>query len=245
MAFKLGRDRAVAGLAAARRVGDPVLGVAVDGGDRLVADDKGANVALRLGHVFLDVEDAVVIRAQHFLVLEDGLGRLAVVDLAQQPPPRTDSRLEHDRIAELLDRLQCTLGRIGHQAARLRHAGTRQRAGRLQLVAARVRDARRVDRLDAAVVEDVQAVERPCMADAAFHHHVEIGELVAEARSLRDLKDQLAVVDQLQVHPAPLELFEEQLLLGAHARIQNAYFHLTRPNPLLLQEPAPVRAARC
>ena len=46
---ELGRDRAVARLAAARRVGDPVLGVAVDGADRLVADDKGADVALRLG----------------------------------------------------------------------------------------------------------------------------------------------------------------------------------------------------
>ena len=57
------------------------------------------------------------------------------------------------------------------------------------------------------------------MADAAFHHHVEVGELVAEARPLRDLKDQLAVVEQLQVDAALLELFKEQFFLGAHTRV--------------------------
>ena len=57
------------------------------------------------------------------------------------------------------------------------------------------------------------------MADAALHHHVEVGELRCDSAALRDLKDQLAVVDQLQVDVAPLELFKEQLFLGAHAGV--------------------------
>ena len=70
---------------------------------RLVADDEGADVAPGLVDVLLDVEDRVVIRAQHLLVLQDRLGRLAVVDLGQQAAPRADGRLQHHRIAHLLD----------------------------------------------------------------------------------------------------------------------------------------------
>ncbi len=110
---QLRRDRAVLSLAAARRVGDPVLGIAVDGADALVAHHKGADVALGLVYVLLDVEDRVVIGAQDLLVLEDRLGRIAVVDLGQQPAPRADGRLHDHRIAQRLDGCQRRLLREG------------------------------------------------------------------------------------------------------------------------------------
>ena len=86
---ELRRDRAVARRAAARGVGDPVRRGAIDRADRLRSDLERADVAARLLHVFLDVEDAVVIAAERFLVLEDRLGGVAIVDLAQQASPRT------------------------------------------------------------------------------------------------------------------------------------------------------------
>ena len=57
-------DRAGNRLSAARGVGDPVWGIAIDGADRLVADDEGANVAPRLAHELLDVEGAMMERAK-------------------------------------------------------------------------------------------------------------------------------------------------------------------------------------
>ena len=80
--------------------------IAIDGADGLVADHKGADVAHGLVDIFLDVEDGVVVGAQDFLVLQHRLGRLAIVELAQQAAPRTDGRLEHDRIAQFLDGFQ-------------------------------------------------------------------------------------------------------------------------------------------
>ena len=124
--------------AAARGVGDPVRRGAVDRADRLRSDHERADVPARLLHVFLDVEDAVMVAAERLLVLQHRLGRVAIVDLAQQASPRSDRRLEHHRVADPLDRLQRALRREGHERPRLRHAGGRQRAGRQQLVAADV-----------------------------------------------------------------------------------------------------------
>src|SRR5439155_20425065 len=58
---QFGRHRAVGGFATTRRVGDPVLGIAVDGANALVPDDKGADVTAWLADHLLDVNDAVLV----------------------------------------------------------------------------------------------------------------------------------------------------------------------------------------
>ena len=118
--LQLGRHRADLAFAAAGGVGDPVLRLAVDGGQHPVADHDGADVAPGLVDVFLDVEDRMLHRAQRGLVLQDGLGGVAVVDLGQQATPRADHRLEHHRVADLFDGLQGRFGGESHHIARLR-----------------------------------------------------------------------------------------------------------------------------
>ena len=156
----LRRDRAVARRAAAGRVGDPMIGPPVDRGDGLVADHEGPDVAARLVDVFLDVEDAVLVGAERLLVLQDRLGRVAVVDPRQQPAPGADDRLQHGRIAELFDGRQRGLGGEGQPGAGLRHARLGQRRGGQQLVGAGGGGGVAVDRRDAGHfqrTEDVQS----------------------------------------------------------------------------------------
>src|SRR5437588_2359190 len=57
---ELVRHRTVSRGGSARRVRDPVIGVAVDGADRLVADDERADVARRLLAVLLQIEDRLL-----------------------------------------------------------------------------------------------------------------------------------------------------------------------------------------
>src|SRR6266508_92047 len=54
-----------------------------------------------------------MIRAKHLFVLEQRLGGLAIVDLGDQTAPRADRRLQHHRVAHLLDRAQRLLWREG------------------------------------------------------------------------------------------------------------------------------------
>jgi hypothetical protein len=77
--------------------------------------------------VFLDVKRAVVERAQGDLVLKQGLGRVAIVDSSQEPPPGADGRLEHDRIANLLDGLDRGFRSEGDYRSRRRDTGLDQR----------------------------------------------------------------------------------------------------------------------
>ena len=224
--------------AAARGVGDPVRRRAVDRADRLRPDLERADVAARLLHVFLDVENAVVIAAERFLVLEDRLGGVAIVDLAQQPAPRSDGRLEHGRIAEPLDRLERALRRVGDERLRLRHARRRQRAGRHQLVAADVGAERGVHRLHALVVQDLQAVERAAVVDAALDDDVVV--LVGMVVDVGDVEDQFLIVEQIERDAALLERLEQQLLFDADAAVEDADLSgVTHPSPLLPAAPAP------
>src|SRR5215217_1105821 len=52
--------RAVAGRGAASGVRDPVRRIPIDGADRLVADDEGADIASRFAHELLNVKRTVV-----------------------------------------------------------------------------------------------------------------------------------------------------------------------------------------
>ena len=104
--------------AAARGVGDPVVGATCDGVYNLVADYQGADIAARLVDIVLDVKDAMHVAAQRLFVLQDSLGRIPVVDLGQEPPPRAGEGLEHHGVAHLLDGVQGRFRREGNPCPR-------------------------------------------------------------------------------------------------------------------------------
>ncbi len=97
-------DRAIAGASTTGGVGDPMLAGAIDRADRFVADDKGANIAARLGDVFLDVINMLLPRPKHVQVFQQCLGGVTVVDPRHQSAPGADDRLDHDGIAQRFDR---------------------------------------------------------------------------------------------------------------------------------------------
>ena len=206
-------------MAAARGVGDPVLAAAVDRADALVAHHEAADVAPRLRHILLDVEDRVLVRAQHVAVLEDGLGGVAVVDLAHHPAPRAHHGLEHHRVAHPLDRFQCAFGRERQQAARGGHASVDQRLRGEEFVAAGGGDVVRVHRRHARVAEQLQHIQRPAVLDAALQHNVE------RELGLVQVEDLLAVIHAGDLDPAPFKLGKQQLLLGADARAKHGNMH--------------------
>ena len=107
------------------------------------------------------------------------------------------------------------------------------------LVAAHIRHMGRVDRGNAPVVEDAQAVQRPAVVDTPLHHHIKLLVLVAKALAAADLKDDIAVIHQLEVHAPLLKGLKKQLLLGPHPAVQNANLHIIRPNLPALREPLP------
>jgi hypothetical protein len=137
-----------------------------------------------------------------------------------------------------LDRLDRAFRRIRDQRFRLRHTSRGQRAGRHQLVAADVGAQRRVHRLHALIVQDLQAVERAAVIDAALDDDVVV--LVGMVLDVGDVEDQLLIVEQVERHAALLERLEEQFLFDADAAVEHADPRFTHPSPLPLAEPARV-----
>src|SRR5207248_10492566 len=83
----LRRQRAVARLAAAGGVRDPVGRLAIDRADRLIADYETADIARGLVDVLLDIEDGVLVGTERVLVLEQGFGGVSLRDLRPHAPP--------------------------------------------------------------------------------------------------------------------------------------------------------------
>ncbi len=117
--------RAIGGHPAAGGVGDPVGGGAVDGGDGFATDDEGADVTTGFINVFLNVEDLVV-HAQHGFMLNEGLGRGAIIRFGEQAAPRADYGFEHAGVAHGVTGSQRGFFGEGHQDARGGDAGTRE-----------------------------------------------------------------------------------------------------------------------
>ena len=158
----------------------------------------------------LNVEDAVMIGPQHLLVLQHGFRSLAVVDLAQQSPPRSDRRFHHYGIAQLLDSLQRTLGGEGNHRARRGNAGRCKCARRLQFVTAHVGHLDRIHGWDLAIVENSQTDQRPPMMDTALDYDIVIVKARCRVLAAGDVKDQLAVVEQVELGAPLPEGFEQQ-----------------------------------
>ena len=74
--------------------------------------------------------------------------------------------------------------------------------------------------LHALVVEDLQAVERAAVIDAALDDDVVVA--IRMIGDVGDVEDQLLIVEQIERDAAPLERFEQQLLLDPHAAVEHA-----------------------
>jgi hypothetical protein len=148
--------------------------------------------------------------------LEHGLGGVAVVDLRQQPAPRTHHRFEHDRVAHLLDRFQGGLAGEGDHRLRHRHAGGRQRAGGQDLVAADLGDAPAVDGWNPGGIQQREAVHRAAVMNRAVQHHINPWNLGA------NLQLQAVFVQSLEWNAAPPEGLEKRLLFHTDAAAEDA-----------------------
>ena len=144
-------------------------------------------------------------------MLDDGLGRLAIVHLGDEAAPRADERLHDDGVAELLHRGEGGLGRERHARPRARDAVADEPHGREQLVPADLGDLVAVHARHAPRVEDRERIERRAVLDAALEDDVH-----PEVRTLLHREDELAVVDDRRLDAAALELLEQELLLDAH-----------------------------
>src|ERR1700694_1837585 len=213
----LGGDHHLGGDAVARRVRDPVVGAAVDGADSLVPHDARPDVALGLVDVLLNVKDAVLIGAERLFVLEHRFGRVAVVDLRQQPAPRADHRLQHDRVSHRLDRLQRRLAGEGDHRLRHRQAGASEGRGRQDLVAADARHPRPVHRQHPGRVQERQRVERAPVVDRPVQDDIRGVRKGAADRELDEV-----LVEALEGDGAPARRSEHRLLFDADAGAKDA-----------------------
>src|SRR5207247_162887 len=100
-----------------------------------------------------------------------------------------------------------------------RHAGRDQGGRGVDLVAAGKRHLVGVDRWDPPLVEDAQGVQRARVMQAALEDDIEAGGFRPQ------VEDELAVVHPLDVHPAPGEGLEQQLLLGPDPGAENSNPH--------------------
>ena len=77
-------DRAVGGGAAPGRVRNPVIGMAVDGCNAFIADNKAADVLALFFDILLNIKNGMVIAAQDLFVLQNGFGCIPVIDLGYE-----------------------------------------------------------------------------------------------------------------------------------------------------------------
>ena len=205
-------DRAQFPLPAPGRIGYPVGRFAVDRGDDLVTHHHGADIPAGLFNVFLDVEDRVLHRPEHSLVFQDGLGRIPVVHLGQQPPPRTDHRFEHHRVPHLLNGLQGRFGCESHPAVRLWHPVPGQQRRGDEFIAAGLRHGRRVDGRDAPGIEDAAGIQAVGVADASFQD----GVVLPPGLGVFEVEMDQPVIQPFVIQAAPLERGKNPFLLHAH-----------------------------
>jgi len=141
-------------------------------------------------------------------------------DLAHHAPPGADHRLEHHRVAELLHRGEGALGGKGQHAGGGGHLGADEGLGCEQLVAAGVGHLIAVHGGHAGIVEQLEQIEGAAVLNTALQQDIE--RILAPLQ----IEDLLAVVELHVGQAAPLELGEEQLLLGAHPRAGHCDPHI-------------------
>ena len=111
---------------------------------------------------------------------------------------------------------------------------SRQRAGHLNLVATDIRYLSGVHGLNPPIIEDSQTIERPPVVDAAVNDDIILAILLCIALPLSNFKNNMTVIEQIEIYTSLLESFEEQFLFCPHPVIKYPDFHIIRPNPRLL-----------
>ena len=111
-------------LTAARRIGDPMVGGPIYGGDGAISHDEGADIAAGFINIFLHVIDVMIVIAQRLPMLQNGFSAVAIMHARQQPPPGTGDRFQHSRIFYVFDGLHSAVRRECHARMRLRDAGS-------------------------------------------------------------------------------------------------------------------------
>jgi hypothetical protein len=127
-------DGAIAGGGTAGGIGDPVRRVAINAADRLMADHERTDVTAGLAHELLDVERAVVKRAEGDFVLEERFGRVAVIDPCQEATPGTNGRFHHNWVPDLFASGQRRFRGEGDEGSRRRDTLALQSGRGQQLV---------------------------------------------------------------------------------------------------------------
>lgn len=204
-----------------RRVGDPVLAPPHDPADRLVPDDEDPQVPLRLLHVLLHVEHAVLHRSERRLVLDHRLRRVPVVHPRQEPSPRARRRLQHRRVPVLFDRPQRRLGVERDPRARRGNPASGEQDRRRQLVPARLDHRRAVDARHAVPLEHPHRRQRVRLADAPVEH----GREAPPRRAIVNVEHERPRVDQLVRDVPGRQLVGEQPLFDTDARMKQGDGH--------------------
>ena len=155
----------------------------------------------------------MLVRAESLFVLQHGFGGVAVIDLGEQPPPRSNHRLEHHRVAQLLDGRQGGLRGKGRLDAWLGHVGLGQRRRRDQLVAAGGSHMGHVHGGHAPGVEDLGGVQAARKRNAAFEDNVQL----RPGAGLSQFKVRFPVVDAFIIDAALLQRFEQPLFFNPDA----------------------------
>ena len=231
-------DCALTGGGAARSVGQPMLGVAIDCHRSLVANHKSADVAARLFNQLLYVIQVVLEAAQNLAMFEDRFGCIAVVDAVDQASPRANHRLDDIGVAQFLPDGQRRLRGEGEAGARLWQPGTGKGGGGGYFVAANRCHRIRVDRGHADAVERLTRIQPAAGTQAANDDRIVALPIVRGGQIERDLAVQQPVIFNV----ALIEGGEQPFFLDAQTGIENANTHGGRnvilPSPRLLRGPA-------
>jgi hypothetical protein len=147
--------------------------VAIDRTNTAIPNDKTPDVSAAFLHIFLDVEDGMVIAPQDLFMLQDRFGRIAIIDLRKQSPPRTGIRLDDAGVAQLIHGRQGRFRGEGKITAGRRDAGLDDSLCGQELAPADLGHLIGVDRRDTEVLEDLNGVDGPRMVHASFDDHIE------------------------------------------------------------------------
>lgn len=218
---QVGSDGEIGSLAAARGVGDPVWALSGDGGDGSLAEHEDAEVSVGLVDVLLDVENAVLEPPERGLVLDDGLGRVAVVEAGDETAPGADGGLEDGGVAEGLDRGEGGFGLESNPDGGGGNAVAGELEGGEELVAAGFDDAARIQHGDAEGLEERRGGDGLGLADAAFDRQVE----ALPWRGVVDVEDLGADVEDLVIDASAFEFVDQEAFFDADSGGQECDAH--------------------
>lgn len=131
----------------------------------------------------------MVIAAQNLLVLQDGFGRIPVIDLGNEPPPGPGGGLDDTGVSQLIHRLEGGFRGKRQKTARCRHPGFNQRLGGQKFAAADFGHLGGVDGRNPMITENFHGVQCPGVIDTAFDDHIDIEGVLVQIEKLLPVVD--------------------------------------------------------